>query len=185
MLGQITYWNAFGFDRETVQGYFSWPIRFREALLAKNITLGLLLLPQLTVITGIVLAFRMPVTLPRIFECLAVTFIAALYWCAAGNIASVRIPRPMDAEKMNQMSNKLQALGIWTAPFLLLPIVLAYVARSVLHSEFVFAAILLLAAIIGVIFYSVGLDSAVTYANSHRENIIAQLSRSDGPLSTS
>ncbi|HEY6790590.1 MAG TPA: hypothetical protein VI365_25110, partial [Trebonia sp.] len=38
MLGQITYWNAFGFDRSAAQGYFSWPIRFRDVLIAKNIT---------------------------------------------------------------------------------------------------------------------------------------------------
>ena len=35
MLGPMTYWNAFGFDRSAAQGYFCWPVRFRDALMAK------------------------------------------------------------------------------------------------------------------------------------------------------
>jgi len=102
-----------------------------------------------------------------------------------GNICSVRMPRPMDPEKMNQMANKMQAPSIWSAPFLLLPIVLAYWARVVFASEIVFGGVLVIAAVVGGIFYRVGLDSAVDSATAvrNREAMLMQLSRSDGPLS--
>lgn len=183
MLGQITYWNAFGFDRSAVQGYFSWPIRFRDALVAKNLTTGLLLIPQVFLISTFSYAVHLPISPAKILETTVVTLIAALYWFALGNICSVRLPRAMDPEKMNQMSNKMQALSIWTAPFLLLPIGLAYWARSVFHNELIFAGIILLAAVLGGIFYYVGLDSAVNTANTRREKLIVALSQSDGPLS--
>jgi hypothetical protein len=109
--------------------------------------------------------------------------IAALFWFGLGNICSVRMPRAMDPDRMNQMSNKLQALTIFAAPVVLLPIVLAYWARAVFSSEIVFAGILAVAAILGAIFYSVGLDSAVESAIAGRESMLLELSRSDGPIS--
>ena len=183
MLGQISYWNAFGFDRSAAQGYFTWPIRLRDALIAKNITVALLLIPQIVLIALVGRAARLPITFGKCFEAIAVMLIASLYWFSVGNIFSVRIPRAMDPDKMNQMANKMQALSIWTAPFLLLPIGLAYWARVVFDSEIVFSGVLLIAAIVGGAFYKVGLDSAVETAGRRRESMLMQLSRSDGPLS--
>jgi ABC-2 type transport system permease protein len=183
MLGPISYWNAFGFDRSAVQGYFSWPVKFRSVLVAKNITVALLLVPQILVLTVVAKAVRIPLTPWKFVETLIVILIASLYWFAMGNICSVRLPRAMDPGKMNQMANKVQALSIWAAPVLLLPIVLAYWARVVFESELVFLGILLIAAIVGVVFYIVGLDSAANSAVKGREPMLMQLSRADGPLS--
>jgi ABC-2 type transport system permease protein len=183
MMGQISYWNAFGFDRSAVQGYFSWPIRFRDVLVAKNITVALLLMPQVVLISLVSKAAHLPTSFGKVLETIVVILIASLYWFSLGNICSVRLPRAMDPEKMNQMANKMQALSIWTAPLLLLPIGLAYWARVVFDSEIVFSGVLLIAAIVGAIFYRVGLDSAVSAAGSGREAMLMQLSRSEGPLS--
>ena len=183
MLGPISYWNAFGFDRSAVQGYFSWPIRFRDALIAKNITVALLLLPQILLVVVVGKAAHLPASFWKVLETVVVILIASLYWFSMGNICSVRLPRAMDPEKMNQMANKMQALSIWAAPLLLLPIGLAYWARAVFESEIVFAGVLLIAAVVGAIFYSVGLDSAVSAADRSRESLLMQLSRSEGPLS--
>jgi hypothetical protein len=183
MLGPISYWNAFGFDRSAIQGYFSWPIRFRDALLAKNMTVGLLLIPQIIVTTLIAKAAHLPSSFGKFLETTIVILIASLYWFSIGNIFSVRIPRAMDPGKMNQTANKMQALSIWTAPLLLLPVGLAYWARTVFENEVVFGGVLLIAAIIGGIFYKMGLDSAVSSADRGREAMLVQLSRSDGPLS--
>lgn len=183
LLGPVSYWNAFGFDRSAAQGYFSWPLRFRDALVAKNVTVALLLVPQILMIALAGKAVRLPVTFGKFFETIAVILIAALYWFAMGNIFSVRLPRAMDPERMNQMANKMQALSIWTAPLLLLPIVLAYWARAVFESEIVFVGVLLIAAIVGGIFYYVGLDSAVTAATQRREAMLTELAKADGPLS--
>jgi hypothetical protein len=112
-----------------------------------------------------------------------VIIIAALYWFALGNIVSVRMPRALNPDKMNQMSNKMQALTILGAPFLLTPVVMAYWGRAIFDSQIVFVGLLIVAAIVGAIFYWVGLDSAVAAATRHRENMLLQLSRSDGPIS--
>jgi ABC-2 type transport system permease protein len=183
MLGPISYWNAFGFDRSATEGYFSWPIRFQDALIAKNITVALLLVPQIVLIALVGKAAHMPTSAAKFVETIVVMVIASLYWFAVGNIWSVRMPRAMDPEKMNQMANKMQALSIWTAPLLLLPIGLAYFARAVFHNELIFAGLLLVAAIVGGMFYKVGLDSAVATAGRKRESMLMQLSKSDGPLS--
>ena len=82
---------------------------------------------------------------------------------------SVRLPRALNPDKMNQMSNKLQALTIFAAPFLLLPLVLAYWSRWYFESEVVFAAIVLVSAIIGGILYWVCLDSATQTGSSRRD----------------
>jgi hypothetical protein len=183
MLGQITYWNSFGFDRSAVQGYFSWPIRFRDVIIAKNITVVLLMVPQILVVALIASAAHIPAGPAKIAETMGVMFITSLYWLAMGNICSVRMPRALDPDKMNQMSNKMQAMTIMAAPFLLLPLVLAYWARWFFESELVFAGLIAVAAVIGGIFYWVGLDSAVNAANLRREAILLELSRSEGPLS--
>jgi ABC-2 type transport system permease protein len=183
MLGPISYWNSFGFDRSAVQGYFSWPVPFRDALIAKNISVAVLLIPQIVLIALVSRVAHLPSSPGKILETMAVILIASLYWFSLGNIFSVRFPRPMDPAKMNQMANKMQALSIWTAPFLLLPIGLAYWARAVFENQIVFSGILLIAAVVGAIFYKVGLDSAVQSAARGRETILMQLSHSDGPLS--
>ena len=183
MLGQITYWNSFGFDRSAVQGYFSWPIRFRDVLIAKNLTVVLLLVPQILLVSIAATALKIPVTPVKILETIVVMFITSLYWLGMGNICSVRIPRALDPDKMNQMSNKMQALTILAAPVLLLPLVLAYWSRWFFESDIVFAGLVFVAGIFGGIFYWVGLDSAVNAATTRREAMLLELSRADGPLS--
>ena len=145
--------------------------------------ISLLLLPQIVMVALVAKAARMPASSGKLVETIAVILIASLYWFAMGNIWSVRMPRAMDPEKMNQMANKMQALSIWTAPLVLLPIGLAYWARAVFENEIVFAGILAIAAVVGGIFYKVGLDSAVATAGQKREAMLMQLSRSEGPLS--
>ena len=183
MLGPISYWNAFGFDRSAVQGYFSWPIRFRDVLVAKNVTVAFLLIPQIVLVALVGKAAHLPLSVWKFLETMIVILVASLYWFSMGNICSVRLPRAMDPEKMNQMANKMQALSIWSAPLLLLPIGLAYWARMVFESQIVFSGVLLIAAIVGAIFYRVGLDSAVSAADRGRESMLMRLSRSEGPMS--
>ena len=185
MIGPITYWNSLGFDRSAAQGYFCWPIRFRDALIAKNIAVAFLVIPQIVAVSLVGKVARLPWSPARFLETVVVVLIASLYWFSVGNICSVRMPRAMDPEKMNQMANRVQALTIWTAPFLLFPIALAYWARAVFESELVFSGVLLVAAAIGVIVYKVGLDSAASTASDRREAILQQLAQSDGPVSVS
>jgi len=183
MLGQITYWNCLGFDRGAAQGYFSWPVRLRDVLISKNITVLLMLVPQILLVSLAASAMRIPVSPGKIGETIAVVFITALYWLGMGNICSVRIPRALDPDKMNQMSNKMQSLTILAAPILLAPLGLAYAARWYFESDLIFGGLILVAGIVGAIFYWVALDSAVNAANVKRESLVLELARSDSPLS--
>jgi len=183
MLGPISYWNAFGFDRSSAQGYFCWPIRFRDALVAKNITVALLLIPQVLTVAAVGRVAGFPWPLWKVAETVAVILIASLYWFAAGNICSVRMPRAMEPEKMNRTASRVQTLSIWSAPVLLLPIGLAYWAREVFGNELIFWGILVIASVAGGIFYKIGLDSAAASAIRGRENMVRRLSHSEGPLS--
>jgi ABC-2 type transport system permease protein len=185
MLSQLTFWNCFGFDRSALMGYFCWPIRLRDVFVAKNLTVALVLLPQIVIVWGMTAVIRLPASPGKFLEAVIVMIAAALYWFGLGNIASVRLPRAMNPEKMNQMSGKMQALTIWVAPLLLLPIVLAYVARAVFHSQLIFAAVMCVALILGAIFYHVCLDSAVEAARTRRETMLQTLSHSEGPISIS
>jgi ABC-2 type transport system permease protein len=185
MLSQLTFWNCFGFDRSALMGYFCWPIRLRDVFVAKNLTVALVLLPQIVIVWGMTAVIRLPASPGKFLEAVIVMIAAALYWFGLGNIASVRLPRAMNPEKMNQMSGKMQALTIWVAPLLLLPIVLAYVARAVFHSQLIFAAVMGVALILGAIFYHVCLDSAVEAARTRRETMLQTLSHSEGPISIS
>ena len=129
MLGQISYWNSFGFDRSAVQGYFTWPIRMRDVLLAKNLTVVSMLIPQILLMSIIARLFHLPAGPAKILETIVVMIVSAFYWFAMGNISSVRIPRASNPDKMNQMANKMQALTIWCGPFLLFRVALAYWCR--------------------------------------------------------
>jgi ABC-2 type transport system permease protein len=183
MLGQISYWNSFGFDRSAVQGYFTWPVRMRDVLLAKNLTVVSMLIPQILLMSVIARFFHLPAGPGKVIETMVVMIVSSLYWLAMGNISSVRIPRASNPEKLNQMANKMQALTIWSAPFLLFPVALAYWCRWFFENELVFAGVMAIAAIIGAVFYWVALDSAVRTAVERRESILLALTESDGPLS--
>jgi ABC-2 type transport system permease protein len=183
MLGQISYWNSFGFDRSAVQGYFTWPIRMRDVLVAKNLTVVSLLIPQILVMSVIARLFHLPAGPGKILETIVVMIVSSLYWLAMGNISSVRIPRASNPDKMNQMANKMQALTIWSAPFLLFPVAFAYWCRWFFENELVFAGVMAIAAAVGGVVYWVALDSAVNTARERREFILSALTQSDGPLS--
>jgi hypothetical protein len=68
-------------------------------------------------------------------------------------------------------------------PIAFLPIGLAYWGRYVFKSDSVFFLILAVGALIGGIFYWVATDSAVSVSLRRREEMIAALSKGDGPLS--
>jgi hypothetical protein len=60
---------------------------------------------------------------------------------------------------------------------------MAYWARAVFDSQIVFIGLLAVAAIVGAVFYWVGLDSAVAASARDREKMLMELSKADGPIS--
>jgi ABC-2 type transport system permease protein len=185
LLGQVTFWNAFGFDRSATQAWYALPIPFSRVLMAKNITAVLITITELVMVIGIALALPVPHPPVRILEAITVTMIAAVYLMAFGNLVSVRLPRALDPEKVTQggSARSMNALAFFMFPVALLPIGVAYWGRYIFESELIFFGLLAVAAIIGGQVYWIALESAVKTAILRREAILNELGRSDGPLS--
>ena len=187
LLGQVTFWNAFGFDRTAAQAWYALPIPFARVFQAKNITALIIVITELILVIGIALALPVPHPPVRVAEALAVTLISAVYLISFGNLMSVRVPRAMDPEKVTQggSTRSMNAFAFFLFPVALLPIALAYWGRYVFESEVVFFALLALAAAMGAAVYWIALESAVKTALLRKESILNELGRSDGPLSVS
>ena len=185
LLGQVTFWNAFGFDRSATQAWYALPIPFSRVFMAKNLTAVIIVCTELVMVIGVALALPVPHPPARIAEALAVTLISAVYLISFGNLISVRFPRAMDPEKVTQggSTRSMNAFAFFLFPVALLPVALAYWARYVFESEVVFFALLTLAALLAAQVYWVALESAVKTALTRREAILNELGRSDGPLS--
>jgi ABC-2 type transport system permease protein len=67
-------------------------------------------------------------------------------------------------------------------PLVLLPVILAYVARYAFESQAAFSLVLSAAAAIGAVFYWIAMESAVKAAVTRRQYIIEELSKGDGPI---
>ena len=186
MLGQVSYWNCFAFDRVATQFYFSVPVPFRQVLAGKNIAAGLFALAEVLLVLAMTSLFRVPLNAARVAEGIAVTLVSAVYLVSFGNLSSVYVPRPLNAEKMTQggSARSLNMVLFLVFPVALLPVGLAFWARYALQSETAFFSCLALALVIGAILYWVALDSAAQKAAREQEKIIAELSRGEGPLST-
>jgi ABC-2 type transport system permease protein len=186
LLGQVTYWNSFGFDRAAAQAYFAWPIPISRALVGKNLAAGIFVLLEMLAVTLACLLLRMQPNPHKILEAYLVTPIVALYLLSAGNISSVHVPRPLYGERVAQggSAGRSQAFMFFVYPLALLPILLAYGARYAFDSNVLFFALLAFAAGLGAVVYWVALDSAVKAAERRREEIITELSRTAGPVAT-
>jgi len=81
-------------------------------------------------------------------------------------------------------AGRSQAFMLLAYPLALLPMLLAYGARYAFDSELAFYVLLAFAAGLGVVVYWIALGSAVTAAESRKEQIVTELSRADGPVAT-
>jgi hypothetical protein len=112
--------------------------------------------------------------------------IAALYMLGIGNLSSVHYPRAMNPERVSQggAASRWQALVFIFYPLALLPIFLAYVARAVFESDTIFLIALAFAGVLGAVVYRIAMESAVQTASRRREQILAELARTEGPVIT-
>jgi ABC-2 type transport system permease protein len=186
LLGQVTYWNAFGFDRSAVQTYFASPISISRALIGKNLAAGIFVFLEMLAVTLACVLLRMQPGPQKILEAYLVTPVVALYLLAAGNLSSVHVPRALNAERVAQggSAGRSQAFMFFVYPLALLPVLLAYGARYAFESEAAFYGMLAFAAVVGGVVYWISLDSASAAAGEKREQIITELSRTSGPVAT-
>jgi ABC-2 type transport system permease protein len=184
LLGQVSYWNAFGFDRSAAQVYFSLPVSLQRTLISKNLAAAIFIFLEIGAVILACLALRVRIPPAKILEVFLVTPPAALFMLALGNLSSVHYPRAMSAERVSQGSaaGRFQALMFIFYPLALLPVFMAFVARYAFASETAFYLVLGLAAVVGAVVYRIALESAVATAGRRREILIAELSRGEGPV---
>jgi ABC-2 type transport system permease protein len=186
LLGQVTYWNCFGFDRSAVQIYFSAPPRISVTLQAKNIASLIVVYLEVLVLTGLTWALHIGVGFGKVLETWLVVAVCSLYMLAFGNISSVHYPRALTPERVSQggASSRFQALVFILYPLALLPVFLAYLARYAFDSQTIFVVVLGFAAVLGGSLYWMAMESAVNTASKNRERILTDLSRGEGPVAS-
>src|SRR5262249_19264427 len=174
LLGQVTYWNSFGFDRSAVQAYFAWPAPLSRALVGKNLAAAVVVLLEITAVTMACLLLRITPGPERILEAFLMTPIIAIYLFSAGNICSVYMPRPLATERSAQgrSAGRSQAFMLVMYPLALAPALLAYGARYAFRSQLAFYLMLVFDAALGAVVYWVALDSAAKAAEQRREQMI-------------
>jgi ABC-2 type transport system permease protein len=186
LLGQVSYLNTFGFDRSAAQVYFSVPVSIGQSLVGKNIAAALFIFAEMLAVMVASLALRIHLPPEAIAEAFSVTAIVGIYLLSIGNLSSVHFPRAMNPERVSQggAASRMQALIFLFYPIALLPVTLAFWARSVFDSQLIFVLILTFAAILGAIVYWISMESAVGAALQRREKLLMELSRSEGPVAT-
>ncbi len=184
LLAQVTYGNAFGFDRSAAQLYYAAPVAISRVLAGKNIAAAIFIFLEVAAVAAACSLLRLGVSPGQIVEAFLVTAIAALYLLSVGNLSSVNYPRAMKGERVSGGggAGRTQGLLFLLYPVAMLPVFLAFLARYALDSQTVFYVTLALAAALGVAIYWMALESAVAAAHSRRETILAELSRGEGPL---
>jgi ABC-2 type transport system permease protein len=183
LLGQVSYWNCFGFDRSATAFYFAAPLSMTQVLAGKNIAALIYIYLEVLMVIAVTVALGLSAGFGSAVETVIVMGICALYMLALGNLGSVRYPRGLSGERVAHGGGRgFQGFLFLVYPFALMPVGLAYLARYAFESAVVFAVVLAISGVIGGVFYWIALESAVKTAGSERERIVQELSQSDGPV---
>lgn len=184
LLGEVSFWNTFGFDRAAAQLYYVTPVPIGLVLVGKNIASAIFVFLEITAVTLVCALLRMPITLGKLAESYFVALILAVFLVALGNLASVYYPRPVDPSQSWRRSaaGKMQAMLMFAYPVLSFPIALAYLARFAFDSEAAFYGMLAFDAALAITVYWVALDSTVHAAEARKEALVTALCQGDGPV---
>jgi ABC-2 type transport system permease protein len=184
LLGQVSFWNCFGFDRSAAAIYFIAPQPILAAIAGKNIASLIFVYLEVAILSVVSMAFRLASGWGNVAETFVVVGICSLYMLAIGNLSSVHYPRGLSPERVSQggSSSRFHGMIFLLYPFTLVPVFLAYVARWALRSQLAFVLVLAIAAIIGGVVYWIAMESAVHAAGRRREAILQELSKTAGPV---
>ncbi len=184
LLGDVCFWNTFGFDRAAAQVYLAVPVRFQTVLVAKNIAALFYIVLEVTAIAVACAIIRMPFSGVRLAEAFVVIAVLSLYLMGGGNLTSTYAPRAANPVKTTRSgaAAKSQLLLMFVYPAAAAPVALAYAARWSLRAEAAFFGVLAITGAIGFIFYRIALDSAVSAVLDRREQFVTALSQGEGPI---
>jgi ABC-2 type transport system permease protein len=185
LLGQVSYWNCFGFDRSAVAFYFAAPQPMRQVLAGKNLAAAIYIYLEVAIVAAVTTALRLNSGWGNVLETLAAMGICALYLLAIGNLSSVHYPRALSAERVGAGGGRgMQGFLFLVYPLALVPVGMAYLARYAFDSEWAFALILAGAAVLGGALYGMAMETAVHTATARREQLLAALTETEGPVSS-
>ena len=186
LLGQVSFWNCFGFDRSAALIYFAAPQPLSQTFAGKNLAALVFIYLEVFILAGVTTLFGVNPGAAQLLETLIVIGICSLYMLALGNISSVQYPRGLNPERVSQggAASRFQALIMLLYPLSLLPVLLAYVARYAFASEIAFYLVLAFAGAVGAALYWIAMESAVATATKHRERIMHDLSANEGPVTS-
>jgi ABC-2 type transport system permease protein len=184
LLGDVLFWNVFGFERLAVQAWFIMPVRLSKVLAAKNMVAVFFVYLVQAVIATAGSLLRLPFGWTQVGEAAGVTGVYILFLMAFGNLTSVYYPRAVNPGQAmrNASQAKTQLLLILVYPVVALPLMLAYGARYAFASEWAFFAALAVDLLIGAGFYWVALESAAKAAEVRKERILTALGEGEGPI---
>ena len=185
LLGEVCFWNAFGFDRSAAQLYFLAPVKFTTVLASKNIAAAGAVFLEVLAVATVCRLLGMPVSGPKLLEAFLVTLVLTVFLLAAGNLASMYNPRAVNpAHSWRSSASKFQALLLLLYPALSIPIILAYLARYALDAEWAFYAVLLFDLALAGVTYWIAMESAVAASVKEREKFVGLLTQGEGPVSS-
>jgi ABC-2 type transport system permease protein len=184
LLGEICFWNNFGMDRSAAQTYFVMPLQISTVLLAKNVAATFFIFVEISMIAFCCALLQMPITLSNVGEAFGVTAVLTIFLLAIGNMISTRYPRPVDPGQSWRSGSmgRLQAYLLLLYPVVSAPIFLAFGARYAFQTEVAFYGVLLIDFLIGLVVYSIALQSSVQAAEERKEDMIIALSSGQGPV---
>jgi ABC-2 type transport system permease protein len=186
LLGQVSFWNCFGFDRSAALIYFAAPPPLAQTFAGKNLAALVFIYLEVFILAGVTSVFGVNPGAARTLETMLVVGVCSLYMLALGNISSVQYPRGLNPERVSQggASSRFQAMIMLLYPLSLLPVLLAYAARYGFRSDIAFYLVLGFAGLVGGALYWIALESAVATAIRHRERILHDLSNTEGPIAS-
>lgn len=184
LLGEVCFWNSFGFDRGASQLYFVTPVEIRAVLRAKNLAAAFFAMAEITAISIVCRLVGLPAGWVRVAEAYSVAIVLTLLLLAMGNLGSVYYPRPANPAESWRSSapGRFQAYLLLLLPVMGAPVALAFLARYAFSSEAAFFAVIVLDAAVAAVVYSIATESAVNAAGRRRELLMAVLSGTGGPI---
>jgi ABC-2 type transport system permease protein len=184
LLGEVLYWNVFGFERSSVQQWFVTPVRIHDVLRAKNLVAGFATALAISLLCAVSAVLPIGVNRSQYADAAMAAAVFLVCVLGAGNLTSVYIPRPIDpGEAWRNNASKTQFLLLLAFPLFSTPIALAYLARWATDNYWAFHAVLGFAMIAAVCFYLAATEAAAEAATIRKEEIVAALSQKEGPIS--
>lgn len=183
ILGEVLYWNFFGFERASAQQWFVSPVQPREVLRAKNIVALFYTLASVMVLTGISSLLPIGPRLPQLADTVVSVVVFLVAILGAGNLSSIYLPRAVDPSRAwRANSSKAQILFLFAYPALMLPFALAFLARWATGSYWAFHGVMGVFLLISLCFYHAATTSAEEAFVERREQILTELAAQEGPM---